>query len=559
MPQPQPDVIPVPLDFPVNWKHPDEKQLLWTQDRLHCPDAMTPLDFSFIQIIDGGIDKAAQVYDIPIVTYDRHINSYLYIAVVPQESSPDEMAAQAQRSEEKLKDAMGNLGELWEKEWLPEIQQCMVYFEEYDLRGAHIPALLEHLNETERRLHRVWEIHFLLIIPTMLVISEFADMYQDLFSDASEFDAYELLVSFENRTVESGQLLWKLSRKALASPTLRQVFAENPASNVIAKLSESADGKAFLAELNGYLELYGHRADKITLNYPCWIENPTPVIKNLQDYIAQPERDLLAEMEKIAARREQRIEEVREQLQGYPQPIVQQFEFFLEAAQVGNILKEEHGHWIDFKVFYQTRQILLEIGRRLAEAGIIDVRDDVFYLYLNELKEVVARQAGDQELHSLIDERKAIEQRFAALTPPPMLGTFPSDPPPDDSISRMFLKIEGNTPPPSEVPNELRGNAGSPGVVQGTAKVVRVLAEAQKLEPGDILVAEATAPPWTPLFASVGAVVTDSGGILSHCAVVAREYGIPAVVGTGTATTVIQDGQTVEVNGNIGMVRIVST
>ena len=88
--------------------------------------------------------------------------------------------------------------------------------------------------------------------------------------------------------------------------------------------------------------------------------------------------------------------------------------------------------------------------------------------------------------------------------------------------------------------------------------MVQLLREADKLQPGDILVTETTAPPWTPLFASVAAVVTNTGGILSHCAVVAREYRIPAVVGTGMATAMLHDGQLLEVDGDAGTVRIIS-
>lgn len=101
------------------------------------------------------------------------------------------------------------------------------------------------------------------------------------------------------------------------------------------------------------------------------------------------------------------------------------------------------------------------------------------------------------------------------------------------------------------------GNPGSPRKFKGTARIVRSLADGSKLKTGDIPVAETTAPPWTPLFATAAAIVTDTGGILSHCAVVAREYRIPAVVGTGVATRTIKDGQTIEVDGDAGLVRIV--
>jgi len=103
---------------------------------------------------------------------------------------------------------------------------------------------------------------------------------------------------------------------------------------------------------------------------------------------------------------------------------------------------------------------------------------------------------------------------------------------------------------------ELLGAAGSRGFARGTARVIKNIKEATRLEPGDILVAETTAAPWTPLFATAAALVTETGGILSHCAVVAREYGIPAVVGTGSATTIIRDGQLLEVDGGSGIVRI---
>jgi pyruvate,water dikinase len=104
----------------------------------------------------------------------------------------------------------------------------------------------------------------------------------------------------------------------------------------------------------------------------------------------------------------------------------------------------------------------------------------------------------------------------------------------------------------------LRGAAGSAGNARGIARVVRSLADAQRLQPGEILVTETTAPAWTPLFATAAAVVTDAGGVLSHCAVVAREYMIPAVVGVGMATAVIPDGATIEVDGSAGIVRIIA-
>jgi pyruvate,water dikinase len=140
-----------------------------------------------------------------------------------------------------------------------------------------------------------------------------------------------------------------------------------------------------------------------------------------------------------------------------------------------------------------------------------------------------------------------------------MLGTAPAFEMTDGG-SMVRAMFKGEMSPANTSNNEMNkvnGLPGSAGVARGTARVIRSLAEAGKLQPGDVLVAIATEPPWTPLFATASAIVTDSGGVLSHSAVVAREYRIPAVVGTGNATTTFKDGQLLEVDGNAGTVRVV--
>ena len=128
--------------------------------------------------------------------------------------------------------------------------------------------------------------------------------------------------------------------------------------------------------------------------------------------------------------------------------------------------------------------------------------------------------------------------------------------PPDDPISRAVIKMFGGQPMESDSADVLYGMAGSPGVAQGRVRIVRSLSEGESLEFGEILVAPTTAPPWTPLFARAAAIVTDAGGILSHCAVVAREYSIPAVVGAKRATAVLRNGQLVEVDGTNGRIQV---
>jgi phosphoenolpyruvate synthase/pyruvate phosphate dikinase len=122
-------------------------------------------------------------------------------------------------------------------------------------------------------------------------------------------------------------------------------------------------------------------------------------------------------------------------------------------------------------------------------------------------------------------------------------------------MDALVYRLLGVVPPEENTdPNTLRGVAGAPGTYTGTARVVRSLSEASDLDEGDVMVCEMTLPPWVPLFSIAGAVVTDVGGVLSHSAIVAREFDLPAVVGTQVGTTVITSGQTITVDGTKGIV-----
>ena len=555
----QQGLIPTPPDFPVVWENPDDERLFWTRDAMHFPAPVNELEDEFLIRIaqENGFARATEAYGMPFRLRPRLINHYLYTAVAPIMGSPEEMEAMGKRSQGKLGDAMARLGERWSGEFLPEIRQHLEYWDRFDLRGASMPELLAHLDETVTRFRRLWEIHFTVNFPMMLSISMFEEFYRDLFGSDGAFDAYRLLQGLDNKTVETGRELWRLSREALEMPEVRKVLEEDAAADVLPALEGSTEGQKFLAKLNAYLDEYGQRGDLWGVSYPIWAEDPTPVIKMLKDYVTQsgggPDEELAA----LAAERERLVAESRERLKGYPQAVRDEFESSLKAAQEGMVLSEDHGFWIDFNSTARVRKVVMEFGRRFAEAGLIERADDVSHLNLDEVRET-AERLPEPDRSEIVAGRKAELERFAGIEPPPALGTPPEGPPPDNPFNRMIMKFFGGPPQPSGEPGVLRGNPGSPGVVRGRARVLRSLPEAAELREGEVLVAETTAPPWTPLFATAAAVVTDTGGILSHSAVVAREYRIPAVVGTGAATATIKSGQTVEVDGDAGIVRVLS-
>jgi phosphohistidine swiveling domain-containing protein len=507
----------------------------------------------------------------------ERINTYAYMGMVPKEAPPEAVmkamgllnraapgvfkmmmskmgAGMSKQQEAALNPLVERFESYWLEEVLPEIKQHIAYFESSDLRGMSLNQLRANLAEMLKRVERMGALHGV-IMPMLYAMSQFEELYCELFEGATTLDALQLTQGFDNKTMEGDRALWRLSRAARSIPEVRDILSQHAAGEVIPALGKSVPSQQFLADLRAWLAQYGQRLNSVfALGSPSWIEDPTPAIRNLQAYVAMP--DLRPEMEPaaLAAEREKSVAEARARLVGYPQPIVARFETLLKAAQVAAIVHEDHNFWIDQRLFYHVRRVILEIGQRLSQAGMLDAVEDVFYLTPEEL------QSGrDDSLKRLVQERKREMEHFSHVTPPPMLGTAPAFEMTDGgSMVRAMFKGEMSPANTSNTEmNKVKGLPGSAGRARGTARVIHSLAEAGKLQPGDVLVAIATEPPWTPLFATASAIVTDSGGVLSHSAVVAREYRIPAVVGAGNATTTFKDGQLIEVDGNAGTVQVV--
>jgi len=538
--------------FPSNWDDLADARYTWTLERMHAPEPMTLADaLAFTCAFDHGVTAAARAYDVPLRALTRRINTYLYLALVPT-SWP---AAQHPDGVDRLGAAIGRLGELWDDEYLPEIKTHLKHWENFDPASSTLSQLVDALDDSVERTRRLYEIHFLIWLPFMAAISVFDDFHRDLLGGDSEFDAYRLLQGFENKTVQSGRALWQLSRRALQVAPVRVVLKQEPAEAVTAALEESPEGRRFLDLLHEYLQTWGQRGDRWGWSFPSWIEDPTPVIRTLKDYVRQPDRDLEGEMAAQVAEREQLVSTARERLRSHPPDVINRFEFLLKAAQKAIVLTEDHSHWIDFRCMYHLHRISLELGRRLSAAGVVDRPDDVFLLTLEELADT-ALEFPRLNRRAQIAARRAEMEYYRCVPVPETLGVPATGNPPTDPVTVALSKFFGAPPPTLDDHTIIRGNRGSPGRATGPARIVHSLAGAGNLQPHDVLVVETTAPPWTPLFATAAAVVTDTGGILSHCAVIAREYGIPAVVGTGNATTRIHDGQLIEVDGDAGTVRL---
>ena len=284
-----------------------------------------------------------------------------------------------------------------------------------------------------------------------------------------------------------------------------------------------------------------------------WREEPSIPLGALGGYIALPDKDNPEHhFERSVRRRDELRANCRAVLANDPERLAR-FEHLYDAARYNLPLTEDHAFWIDQSGIAVFRRFTLEVGRRLAERGSIAQAEDVHYLRAAELRDAVTKGTGYKAVTA---QRRAEMVEWAKVIPPPVLGT-PPPPAEDPFMDALVVRLLGVTPPEENPdPKRLRGVAGSGGVITGKAKVVRSLAEAADLEEGDIIVCEMTLPPWVPLFSIAGAFVTDTGGVLSHCAIVAREFGLPAVVGTQFGSAVIKTGQTITVDGNKGFVTL---
>jgi phosphohistidine swiveling domain-containing protein len=555
---PAPCAIVAPPEFPVRWEQPDDADLFWTLERMHVPEPIPPLAEPFLRhCYEHGINLGAKPYSWPFHVGVCRINTYWYWTAIPLDVTPQELDVLNERSQEAFDSAIDRLSDIWQIEVLPEVQQYLTEWEAFDLPGASMPELAVHLERTIARSERVWEVHFRVAWPMLVALSAFDDLWHDLFSDTRTLEKYRLLQGLDNKSLETDRALWRLSRNARAAPAVRTVLEQCEPGDVLPALERTTDGRTFVADLRAFLEYYGQRGG-LLVSDRSWIEDPTPVVENLQDYVTQPDRDLHAEMTSRAATREHVVAEARRQVDAYPHAVAEQFALYLKGAQEATALQEDHNFWIDQRAVYQVRRVLLEFGRRFTGAGAIERPDDVFYLTLNEVRETGTAPPG-RDRRAAVRERKAEIERYRTVVPPPALGTNPSRPRPETPLGRGLDKMFGVPLPQTGELHVVRGYPGSSGLARGSARVIRSLTEVNRVRKGDILVAETTMPAWTPLFATVAAVVTDVGGVTSHCAIVAREYGIPAVVGTTVATSVIRDGQLVEVDGQAGTVRILGS
>ncbi len=341
----------------------------------------------------------------------------------------------------------------------------------------------------------------------------------------------------------AGLDLWRLAVAAQDTPQLRDLIVSNDNWHTIQpKLSETDSGKEFLRDWREFMDRHGHHCrGELELYNPRWAETPDYVLKLVRTYIAQVGKtDPVQNFADIAQERKKLEQECRKKLTNPVKRMI--FNRLLARSQQGSIFRENVKSQV-IKLVVALRKMLLELGRKLHAKGVLKNRDDIFFLRLEELESAVQGKA-DFDVHRVITARRAEYDKNKSIMPPDVVfGKFDPDKYVPESVD---TNVE-----------TLTGLAVSPGVATGRARVILRADGDRHVLAREVLVAPFTDPGWTPYFVTAAAVVMDQGGILSHGSIIAREYGIPAVVNVGAATKIIKTGQTLEVDGNRGMIRII--
>lgn len=344
-----------------------------------------------------------------------------------------------------------------------------------------------------------------------------------------------------NPTTEMDLALWHLSQIIKADPAARARFAAG--SNQELADSYRAGQLPGVAQhgLLDFLQCYGHRGVReIDVGMPRWTETPEYIINTIRNYLLlddpelAPDRRFAALAEAAEVARADLVRLARAQPAGVLKALIMRVLTRRMRQLMG--AREAPKFWA-VRMFALIRQMLQGAGDDLAQQGLIERPDDIFFLRLGELE-----QTGDQVAPSLAERaatRRSEYTRELARQQLPRIITSEGE------------IIVGRRP--QDDPNQLEGVGVSPGVREARVRVIRD-PHGARLEPGEILVAPSTDPAWTPLFLTAGGLVMEAGGMLSHGSVVAREYGIPAVVGVAEATSRLQTGQIVRIDGTLGSV-----
>jgi len=542
-----------------------DKDIFWFRDDLHQPFAISPMGMTTIQKHHAwGYHLAAEQTKLPpskgayVKIHKGRV--YLGFALI---DDPREVAARAEEFNKFVEHCIDHWDDFYGA-YIAEVSAGLATLAAVDPDRLATPDLLHYLERSEEINRRNWEIHFTLMYPADTIYLRFEEYCQKCGIDEQRM--VSMLSGFDSMPARTDEELWALAKDA-RQRQLDRVLLDTPAAEARSVLSKLPEARDWLTRFERFLVVYGNRISAAHLDviFPTWREDPAPVFETIRGYFRRMDEgwDHAEQRAVVKHARDQAIEAVEREL---PAESSDEFRRMLAIGQKIYAYQEDHGFYIDQGSTAALHVTLMACGRRLQRFGLLDKADDVFFLTYAELHEVLSDLARNEKVaiyhHQalvppLVLERKEQHSKVPEMAAPLTLGNVPETMT-DPIAIKVFGIIDEVIHPKGEkeIRLKLEGFAASPGVATGPARVVMHFEDFPKVKSGDILVCPYTGTAWTPLFLKIAGVVTDTGGMLTHAAIAAREYGIPAVVGTWNATASVQNGDLIHIDGARGVVEI---
>lgn len=448
--------------------------------------------------------------------------------------------------------------ERWEHDWRPTLQSQVADLRATDLAELDDAEVAAHLQATVDLLLHALHLHFALIPPYAVPVVDLVRTCARLLG-WEERQALDLLAGASPTSSSQSRALADLAARVRRRPrALAVVLQGKPGLAEALAEVDSELGASFVT----WCEEYGFRCVHDDPGSPTLLERPALLERLLREAV----RHRAGRDEAVALRAGEAAARARSVLAGHRARERADFERALSAATRSYALREDTAFWAASVPAALVRRAVVEAGRRLAGAGVIARVEDVVHLDADSVLTAVAHHGG-ADLRALVRHNRS-ERDWVRLHPGPAFYGPPPQAPPDlrglPAAARrlnealLWTQRSGEAPdlPASPDADALVGVAASAGRHTGPVRVVADVADFSRVRHGDVLVSRTTDPAWSVLFGIAGALVTDGGGILCHAAIVAREHALPAVVGTGHATTILRDGDPVTVDGTTGRVEI---
>lgn len=537
-------IVGVGPDFPVVFEDPAHARLTWEWDDMHMPFANTPLAADWTRVCGQGFGawKEGLEAELPARTLTAIWNGYAYFAFDPGATGA-EREAHVARSTEIFRAHIEVADVEWRDRFLPELRAIYAAQDATPVDDLPPEDAAEAWERAWAGAGRAWRIHFIAINGPYQVLDDLADLYEAAVPGAAPGESLRLIQGQRHELLDIELGMERLTELADGLPHVAAALRSG--TRDLLTLSKVQGGGAFADAVQEFLSVHGHMGQSVDdLAIPSWFEAPERLVAEVAKRLDHRPESAEARRERLAREADALADGVRTRLADRPDELAR-FEHLLERSRAIGPITETHNYWIDRGSQSHLRRLVMRYGARLAREGVIDRPDDVFYLTRGEVPGLL-RTGEDRR--AAVAERRALHERQRATPPPRYVGKAPDAQKPRDRFDGERVD--------SDEAGVLKGTGASAGVVRGPARVVLTSAEFDRILPGDVIVCPSSNPSWVPVFTIAAGLVTNTGGVLSHAAVVAREFGLPAVVGVQGATTSIPDGRTIEIDGTAGTVTL---